>query len=177
MCRCGPGFRIVYPMNSNVILVARYLRASLIVTNMLVASQPRYMEGGEATVHKTSCSPLPLSSSLLTATKLRLADILRPVYRKIWNGPSLSSSLSRHSCSGILQWGSYHVSVQYCDNFGKSHLLLATYTLSVVKYVHVYGMTYTFIVIPRSDIEEILVRAGQVISQLQLFRKLKSENR
>jgi hypothetical protein len=50
--------------------------------HMLVASQPRYGEGGEAIAHKASCSPCTLSifPTNLNVTQLRLANILRPVY-------------------------------------------------------------------------------------------------
>jgi hypothetical protein len=66
-------------------LVARYLRASLIVTNYtLVASQPWYGEGEEAIAHKVSCSPLALFMfpSPLTVTYPRLTDMLREVYSR-----------------------------------------------------------------------------------------------
>jgi hypothetical protein len=48
----------------------------------LMASQPRYGDGGEAIAHKASCSPLALSIFLPphAVMYLTLADILRPVY-------------------------------------------------------------------------------------------------
>jgi hypothetical protein len=46
-------------LGTMLILVARYLRATLTVTNTQVgASQPRYGEGGEAIAHK-ACCPFP----------------------------------------------------------------------------------------------------------------------
>jgi hypothetical protein len=69
--------------DDTVLLVARYLRVSLTITNTHVGdSQPRYGKGGASIAHKASSYPLALSifHPPLTVTQLRLADILRAVY-------------------------------------------------------------------------------------------------
>jgi hypothetical protein len=91
------------------ILVARYLRASLAVTNIHVGGQPAEIRGGggEAIAHKASCSPLALSiiPSPSYCDVIKLADILR---QENW---TFSSDNNCGNMEVILSWFCFQVAL------------------------------------------------------------------